>query len=56
VAFDHFIPQHAIDPESVEASFLNDDEREDLPVLARVVGVPGRVHDNLCGLRVLLGA
>src|ERR1700704_2074461 len=31
VAFDPFILQHAIDPESVEASLLNDDEREDLP-------------------------
>ena len=31
MAFDPFILQHAIDPESVEASLLNDDEREDLP-------------------------
>src|SRR6185295_9676045 len=30
-AFDRFILQHAIEPESVEASLLNDDEREDLP-------------------------
>ena len=30
VAFDPFILQRAIDPESVEASLLNDDEREDL--------------------------
>ena len=29
VAFDPFILQRAIDPESVEASLLNDDERED---------------------------
>ena len=31
VAFDPLILQRAIDPESVEASLLNDDEREDLP-------------------------
>src|ERR1700720_4245108 len=31
VALDPFILQRAIDPESVEASLLNDDEREDLP-------------------------
>ena len=31
MAFDPFILQRAIDPESVEASLLNDDEREDLP-------------------------
>jgi hypothetical protein len=31
VAFDPFILQRAIDPESIEACLLNDDEREDLP-------------------------
>ena len=31
MAFDPCILQHAINPESVEASLLNDDEREDLP-------------------------
>jgi hypothetical protein len=31
VAFDPFTLQRAIDPESIEACLLNDDEREDLP-------------------------
>ena len=31
VAFDPFILQRAIDPEPVEASLLNDDERDNLP-------------------------
>ena len=35
MAFDPFILQRAIDRESVEASLLNDDEREDLPRLLR---------------------
>ena len=49
VAFDPFILQRAIDPESVEASLLNDDEREDLaPALtalshwSRSIGTGGR--------------
>ena len=31
MAFDPLFPKHAIDPESVETSLLDDDEREDLP-------------------------
>ena len=31
MAFNPFFPKHAIDPESVETSLLDDDEREDLP-------------------------
>ena len=31
MAFDPFILQRTIDPKSIEACLLNDDEREDLP-------------------------
>jgi hypothetical protein len=36
MAFYSLILQHPIDPEAIEPSFLDDDQREDLPVRARL--------------------
>src|SRR4029077_16022842 len=64
VAFDPLFPKHAIDPESVETSLLDDDEREDLPrsrqrflpKLRKALQEPGDIAATHSVLRHLLSA
>jgi hypothetical protein len=62
MAFYSLILQHSIDPEAVEPSFLDDDQREDLPrpcprllpELQKALQQPAHIAATHCMLRHLL--